>query len=81
MTDFTRPELKELMREVARETAKETLRGLGADVDHPLEMQHDFARLRSWRQAMDAIQKKVYLTLVGILITGLAAAIYISFKK
>lgn len=84
MADFTKLELKELIREVARETARETLRGLGADVDHPLEMQNDFVTLRSWRKAMDAVRNKILLTVVGVIVIGVLGAIWVgidSYRK
>lgn len=82
---MTNEELKDLIHsvahETARETVRETLRGLGADVDNPLEMQHDFATLRSWRVAMASVQKKTILTVVGLVVAGFCAAIWVGLRE
>lgn len=45
------------------------------------EFQADMMHLRRWRKALDGVQSKGMLTLVGLITAGLAAAIWIGFQK
>jgi hypothetical protein len=80
MTDETRNLIKEVAEETSRQTVSRMLTALGADVEHPREMQADFQHLREWRVAMTAIQKRALVTLVGILVAGVCAALWIGLK-
>lgn len=71
---------EEAMRRVARLTVEETLVRLGMDGGDPIEMQKDFQQLREWRVAVEGVKQKGILTAVGILITGLAAALWVGVK-
>ncbi len=77
---YSQRELREIMRETARETAKETvaetLRGLGVNVDNPLETQRDFLALHEWRTSIQAVRKKALITLVGVVVTGFVAFLW-----
>lgn len=70
----------EAVREIIRETVFETLKSLGIDVTHPMEVQADLRSLREWRQSMKAIWRSAVLGFVGILITGACAALWIGIK-
>lgn len=83
MSQDTTPSAEELdkMRAVARMTVDELLIRMGIDVSDPIEMQKDFQHLRDWRTSTESIKKKSVLTLVGILITGMAGALWLGFKS
>ena len=68
------------LKYIVHETVQETLLTLGIDHGNPIEMQKDFQHVRSLRLATENIQKKGMLTLVGILATGLAAAVWLGIK-
>lgn len=84
MTNSEMERLRAMMKEVAKEAAKEaveeTLTKLGVDHDEPLEMQADFRWVREFRTTSRDMKNKSLLALLGILITGSAAAFWIGFK-
>lgn len=45
------------------------------------EFQADMLHIRKWRTAMDAVQRKGMITLVGLLITGCAALVWLGLKN
>lgn len=52
------------------------LRELISDKDFQADLMH----LRKWRTAMDGVQSKGVLTVVGLVVTGAAAALWVGFK-
>ena len=52
------------------------LRGMLSSDDFKADMMH----LRKWRKAMDGVQNKGMLTVVGLAITGVGAALWIGFQ-
>ncbi len=73
---LTRGELKDLMEEAV----DNALTKMGIDVTDPIEMQRDFQHLRDWRVAVNSARTKGFLTIVGLLAAGVAAAVWIGFK-
>jgi hypothetical protein len=69
------------VREMIRQTVRETFTTLGVQVNDPIEVQKDFQHLRDWRVTTDSIKKKGILTMVGLLITGAAAAVWLGLKS
>lgn len=45
------------------------------------ETQKDLMHLRKWRKTMDSVQNKGVMTIVGILCTGLVAALILGLKE
>lgn len=78
---MTRDEAKEVAREAAREAVHELLIELGIDHKDPLEMQRDFQFLRDLRGGTEAVKRKSVLTLVGLLITALVAALVLGIRQ
>jgi hypothetical protein len=72
---------REELEALVKRTVNETLTSIGLDHKNPIELQKDFQSLREWRQAMQEVRKKTLITLIGILVTGLAAAIWIGLKS
>jgi len=77
VSEMTRDELKDL----AKETAHEVLRGLGVDVDEPLEFQKDMAHVREWRKSSAAVKSAGLLAAVGVLVTGTLGALWLGIKS
>lgn len=77
VSEMTRDELKDL----AKETAHEVLRGLGVDVDEPLEFQKDMAHVRDWRKSSEAVKRSGLLAAVGVLVTGTLGALWLGIKS
>lgn len=69
------------LRTVTREAVEQTLMTLGVDVQNPLQMQQDFARLREWRLAMDGVRRRGLKAVSGLLISGLIAALLLGLKE
>jgi len=78
-------ETKALMHEIARAAAKEaveeTLTKLGFDTGDPVDIQADMMFLRDWRLAQRQVKKVALGTAVGVLVTGVCAAIWVGIKS
>jgi hypothetical protein len=69
------------IKKIVSDTVRETLIELGIAHDDPIEMQKDFQHLREWRLATAMIRRKSILTLLGLVIAGAAAALWVGFKS
>ncbi len=65
---------------VVQDTVAQMMTGMGLDHNNPLEIQQDFARLREWRLAAEKIKTKSMMVILGIVIAGGAAALWVGFK-
>lgn len=72
---------KDDLEKIIRDTVAETLTSIGLDTKNPKELQRDFATLRDWREAMQEVRTKSLITIVGILVTGLVAAVWIGIRS
>jgi hypothetical protein len=72
---------REELKTVVRDTVKETLSSLGVDTTDPLAMQADFHALREFRTSMGAVRKKALTAAVGIVMSGVIAAIVLGVKS
>lgn len=68
------------LKMVVKDTVTETLTMLGMEADDPLEMQRDFQHLRGSRMAVAAVRKKSIVTLVGIVLAGACATLWMGLK-
>jgi hypothetical protein len=78
------PRERELVQEIARRTVQETLLSMGINTSSPeaiMQMQRDLQHLRDWRNSVEAIKNKGLITLVGIVVTGVAAALWLGTKQ
>ncbi len=85
MMPLTSSEIEHIAAESAKAAVRETLLVMGVDVSDPKsiqEMQRDFAHVRVWRQSVDTVKRQSLIAAVGILVSGIAGAIWmaISFK-
>lgn len=67
-------------RALIREAVRETFLMLGVKVDDPIEVQKDFQHLRDWRTTTESIKSKTAVAVVGLVVSGLAAALWLGFK-
>ena len=67
-------------RALIREAVRETFLMLGVKVDDPIEVQKDFQHLREWRNTTESIKSKGLLTVMGILVSGMLAALWVGIK-
>ena len=72
---------REDLESLIQETVNRTLTEIGLDHTNPIELQKDFQALRDWRESMVEVRKKTLLTIIGILATGLVAAIWVGLKQ
>lgn len=68
-------------RTLIREAVRETFLMLGVTVDDPIEVQKDFNHLREWRNTTESIKSKSMMTVVGIMVTGTLAALWLGLKE
>jgi hypothetical protein len=69
------------LKEIVSESVYETFTLLGLDHENPLEMQRDFQYLREWRTASEKIKTQGLTVIIGIIITGLCAALWLGLKQ
>ncbi len=69
------------IKRIVAESVRETLIELGIAHDDPLEMQRDFQHLREWRLATAMIRRKGILAVLGLVIAGAAAALWLGLKQ
>lgn len=77
---LTEDQLRRIVHETVQQTVSETMLRLGVQVTDPIEMQKDFQHLRDWRKTTDSVKTKAMLAMVGILISGLAASVWMGIK-
>lgn len=76
-----REELRLLIKETVEETVGATLLRLGLQADNPIEVQKDFQHLREWRTLTNSLKLKAMVTLLGLAVTGSAAALWIGLQS
>ncbi|MDJ0948871.1 MAG: hypothetical protein QNJ94_08115 [Alphaproteobacteria bacterium] len=66
-----------------RKAASEVLRGLGVDVDNPLDAQADMRHLRRHRETCETVQRHGMRVVITVIVTSAAAAIlaFFGFKS
>lgn len=68
------------LEEVIEKSVKRAFVSMGIDVDNPVEVQRDMQHLRDWRMLTDAIRTKGIMTIVGIIVAGACAALWVGVK-
>lgn len=84
MTNLTEEELRRLVADAAsraaEEAVKRTLLAFGIDPHNPTEVQRDFGFLRSWRLLTEAGKRQGVIAAVGLIVSGIGAAIWMFFR-
>lgn len=79
---MTASEIENIAHQAARQAVAETLLTLGIDVSSPgaiQEVQKDMAHVRLWRQSVDTVRKQSLIAAVGIIVSGIAGAVWLAF--
>lgn len=79
MMPLTSSEIEHIASASAKAAVRETLLTMGVDTSDPKamqEMQRDFAHVRIWRQSVDTVRKQTLIAAVTVIVSGIAAAIY-----
>lgn len=71
---------KDEVDNIVRMSVRETLISLGIDATDPMETQRDFQTLRDWRKSAASIRSKSIMVLVGIVVTGALAALWVGIR-
>jgi len=66
--------------EAACKAIQKTLTMLGIDPKNPVEFQKDTAHLRVWRKRMESLEEKGLLIILGAVVSGTLAVVWIGFK-
>ena len=64
-----------------KELVKEAFIELGLNTDVPLEVQRDMAFLRDLRISSQGLRNRTFFTVVSVVVTGLAAAIWLGLQQ
>lgn len=86
-------ELKELIQDAVSESLRrdeirglvhdgvvEALKTMGVDAQNPIDVQKDMQFVRELRLTSEKVKHRTIFTLLGILLTGIAAATWIGLK-
>lgn len=68
------------LKRLVAEGVDDALTRLGVDPANPIEMQKDFQHLRDWREATDSVRRKGMTALIGVLVAGGCAALWVGIK-
>ena len=80
---LTSSEIEHIAMATAKAAVQETLLAMGVDVSKPeaiQAMQLDFAHVRESRLAIAAIKTRAMLVAVGIVTTGIIAAVWVAIR-
>lgn len=83
MMPLTQAEIKHIADESAKAALRDMLTMMGVDANDPkalIEMQADFAHLRTWRESVEAVRTKGILVATGIIVSGVIAAIWMAIR-
>lgn len=78
---MTPHEVERIAKTAAHEAVKEILEALGLDVTEPLEVQQDQAFLRTMRVGTRKGIFAVWTTLIGVIVTALAGAVWLALNR
>lgn len=93
---MTESEIREIVKSVLHENADmqrkqydesvlrtiaTVLTGFGIDEDERLEIRADFYHLRQWRKSTETVKRASWITIVGIITSGIAGALWLGFKS
>lgn len=76
-------EIQHIASETAKAAVREMLLTLGVNANDPeavVKMQQDFAYLRDWREASGTIKARGFAVMVGIVVSGIAAAVWAGLR-
>ena len=68
------------IKAIVKTSVHETLIALGVDVDDPMQVQRDFAALRSWRTSLETVRKQGLIAAVGILVAGFMGLLWVALR-
>lgn len=84
MIPLTSSEIEHIAAVSAEAAVRKVLLTMGVDTSDDkamLEMQKDFAHVRTWRAATDTVKRQTLLTAIGIVVSGIAGALWMAFGK
>lgn len=68
------------IEKAVRDGVRDALTTLGVDSTHPFDTQRDMKFLRDWRMGTETIRARGMMVLVGLLVAGLAGALWAGIK-
>lgn len=71
---------REELRELMHDAVVEAMSTLGIDARNPMDVQRDMQFLRELRETSERVKQRTIFVLVGILVTGIAAATWLGLK-
>ena len=81
VNDTAQKAAKQAAEQAAEEAVRRTLLTLGMSIAEPLEVQKDMQHLREWRLTTAAAKRHGVLVFLGIIVSGIAGAIWLMVKN
>lgn len=68
------------LEEIAVRVTRRVLHDLGINTENPFEVRRDFEFVREWRRTTESVRDKSILTIVGILVAGSLAMVWLGVR-
>ena len=84
MTSLSADDIRQIAEEAAKTAIRDLLVAMGVDVQNPhslIEMQKDFAHVRTWRESTEAIKSRSLAAAVTFIVTGAFGYLVFLFHK
>jgi len=78
---MTQDQIEEIGKAAGREAAKELLTMLGVDISKPLEVQKDFAFLRTMRMGSHWGARAAFTAIIGAITTAIVGWLWVAFTR
>lgn len=70
----------EEMEQIARQGVKRAFTEMGIDCKNPIEMQKDFAFIRSIRKSVNQVKTQGLLAAIGVIVVSVLGLVWLGFK-
>lgn len=77
-------EIQDIATAAADAAVRKLLLTMGVDASDDkamIEMQRDFAHMRSWRKSVETVRKQTLMVSVGVIVSGVLGLIYMAFQR
>ena len=84
MTSLSVEEIKQVAEEAAKAAVRDILVAMGVDAHDPhslIDMQKDFAHIRTWRESTETIKNHGMIAAVSFVVTGAFGYLVFLFHK
>ena len=78
---MTQDQIEEISKAAGREAAQELLTALGVDLSQPIEIQKDFAFVRTMRMGSHWGVRAAFTAVIGAITTAIVGWLWVAFTR